>query len=70
MLDLTLQQDLSNSLEGYDTPYRAGMDPVTFQMTVTVNPCTISAYSITATPDDITLNYGDSSVTSTAYGME
>ena len=38
-------------------------------MVVTVNPCSVNDYIVSAQPDDLVIEFGDPDITSQAYGM-
>lgn len=58
-LKMLIGQDISNSAHGFDRPYRGVVETVSYDFTVTVNPCLITSYNLEEFISDYEMTLGD-----------
>lgn len=66
---MTVSQDVNVSGQGFTSPYRGAIPSITYDFTVTVDPCAIQSYIASVTVADVSMVWSDAPLTSPSYSF-
>ena len=69
-MTMTTQQDLTDSNQGFNTPYRGAIPSVTQTFLLTIHPCSVTSLVNTDVQPDIVYRLSDATITLGTYKMD